>query len=32
MALFGRGERSRQDGPAPVEGVDTVLADLDGVV
>lgn len=31
MGLFSRA-KSRDVGPAPIEGVDTVLADLDGVV
>lgn len=30
MGLFGRGRR--QDGPAPLDGIELVLADLDGVV
>ncbi|WP_029145212.1 HAD-IIA family hydrolase [Microbacterium luticocti] len=32
MALFSRSRRAAASGPAPLDGVDTVLADLDGVV
>lgn len=32
MALFGRGRGGAGNGPTPLDGVDVVLADLDGVV